>query len=260
MSRFIFMLCHHRAEQIDLCLENARRVTSNGLANFVLLDQHYPLPSEQEQHEELRNVVDKYGVTLMDAGEGLGCRNGINYLADKCNVGAGDTIFIYDPDARVVTKDWDLDLQRVSMDPSVAYVSVLTPEAEEELATRGKATRKINGVDCLIPLVPCVAAVDAMDGGYFREIGGYLDGGGDYGHFEIANWPVAMARGRFPCYAAHHFEAHWNPRDWIVDPEYLEWKRYYGMKQIKLSFNAFLKLKREGTQFYDPPGCNSTEY
>lgn len=245
---YYLMLCHHRPEQVKLCLENAIDVCRAG-GTFILLNQHYPLGGEEKNTRKLEKCVAQLSkrakIELFDAGEGLGCSRGVKYCLDKIDFSDDDILITYDPDERPITVGFDKILTEiVTTDERFPLASCMHLNIEIELHQRGADTSMVGEHRVYSSRTPCIWSVQAWRGDWLNAVGGYSDAsGGDYGLVENKMWGNLARTGKRHCYASDAWVWTWPDCTKFIDKEYLAWKWDYGQRGIRISFTDWLKAR-----------------
>jgi hypothetical protein len=161
----------------------------------LIIDQHYPLPSELECTKNLLRLCMEREMQYYDPGVNLGLAKGINFALSKIPDLKNSIVIGYDPDVVPVTPGWDVALiQCLRLYPEVAWASLGNDFSEREMRERSY-TEKLTELGVLYYVNrPVLNSICAWDGAWLAEVGGITEHNAYYGGLETHMFPKLVNR------------------------------------------------------------------
>lgn len=212
----------------------------------VLVDQHFPLPSEAACSLNLLRLTEQYRCSYLNPGYNLGLASGFNYAVAEMRMKPEDIVIGFDPDCMPVTPGWDDALFEVlACHPDVGWASLGNDVSEREMRERGFETRAHGGSEIWLTQHAVVNSICAWRVSWLQAVGGLQEPNKYYGGLESRMFPLLAQRGyRWAFLPAFREERH-EPTEKTKDPEYRDYKIAHAHTgEWKGDFKSFLESRK----------------
>lgn len=215
------------------------RATATENLPWMVLNQHYPLPTKHAYQCALLELAEQYRFDLFDANENLGLSAGYNYLIDQ--LADDDIVIALDPDVLPATTGWDKALIDCFADPRNVWASLSNEISLGQIHERGFTTEMSNGYKYIIPKCPVVNSMSAWRVSWLRANGGVKEPRKYYGGLECCMWTKLDQVTKRWVFLSHFWEH--KSEDWIplLDEWYFRYKWAYATEGEERSFEEYLK-------------------
>lgn len=238
------VLCSLAFGNLKVLERSFAMIDATQLGNFpwLMLNQHYPLPSSQAFQEGLLHLCDKHRFQLFDAGENIGLHEGFNYLMRSLD--DDDILIGVDPDVLPASLGWDVAMMKAFEDPRNVWVSLANECSFKEMHERGFDREMFGDLKIRVPKTPVINSICAWRVSWLRQCGGLSEPSKYYGGLECSMWRFLDQKSKRWVFLEHYWEHLSNDFVDYSDKIYKEYKWEHAHKGYPKSFDAFIAERR----------------
>lgn len=215
------------------------RATATENLPWLVLNQHYPLPSKHAYQCSLLELAEKHRFQLFDTGENVGLSAGYNFLINMLE--NDDIVIALDPDVLPATTGWDKALIDCFQDPRNVWASLANEISFGQIDERGYTTEISNGYKLRIPKTAVVNSMSAWRVSWLRSAGGIKEPRKYYGGLECCMWTKLDQVNKRWVFLQHYWEHKSEDLPPLVDNWYHAYKWAYATEGEERSFEEYLK-------------------
>ena len=189
----------------------------------VFVQHHYPFDKKRTR-EETKKVCEGVGGLYLDPGKNLGLHDGFNWAMAQLPIEDHHYVIMYDGDNFPVNPGWDDALVRTLFyDEKLTWTTLWNPEIKNTHGRlRWERRTIVDHIRVWTPSAPYVKTVSAWKAGRLKEIGGFSEPTGYWGHLESAMHNKIRPRGWLDAFLPDYYES--SAPSHRIDPEYHAWK------------------------------------
>lgn len=210
--------------------ETFRRTYSTKTSFFthVVINQHYPLPSDEEATANLKRLCAQHGAVYYDPGENLGLAAGFNYAIEACALKDDDIVIGLDPDTMPETPGWDAAMIKTFIEnPTIGWVSLWNDVSSKEIEERGYDVIENGGITLIVTKQAVLNSICAWRAGWLKKVGGLSEPNKFYGGLESTMFPKLREHGLHWAFIREFKESRTDVTQKGFDTEYFAYKMDY---------------------------------
>jgi hypothetical protein len=227
-----------------------------GIHQHVIIDNHYPLPTQPLNSQGLIDIADKYDLVYIDSGRDRGLHEGLNHALSWLRIDwQHDLLIGNDPDDRCCFDAFRAMREVMEADDRVAVCGVNFSVIRERLSEGKLYQSRIADHRVLIHPSLEMWNVAAFDLSLVKQAGGFSEPYKYYGGIEMSLYRHWSTRGMYLVYLEDFTSEMVPVPPKLMDPEYRQWKTAH-LAGFEGGFAQWLAEQRGDAT----AGCEHSDY